>query len=61
VAVGYLISYPARPGRTDLPGPPALLQLGQMLTGREVRARDGRVLPPAGSDHLPIRARLRVV
>jgi endonuclease/exonuclease/phosphatase family metal-dependent hydrolase len=25
------------------------------------RARDGRVLPPAGSDHLPIRARLRVV
>jgi endonuclease/exonuclease/phosphatase (EEP) superfamily protein YafD len=32
-----------------------------MLTNGAVRASDGRVLPPVGSDHLPIRACLRVV
>ena len=57
LAVGYT---PAVNGRT-YPAHRPLLQLDQMLTCRAVRARDGRVLPPVGSDHLPIRACLRVV
>ena len=57
LAVGYS---PAVRGRT-YPAHRPLLQLDQMLTSRAVRAGDGRVLPPAGSDHLPIRACLRVV
>jgi len=57
LAVGYA---PAVNGRT-FPADGPLLQLDHILTGQAVRARDGQVLPPAGSDHLPIRARLRVV
>jgi endonuclease/exonuclease/phosphatase family metal-dependent hydrolase len=57
LAVGYS---PAVRGRT-FPAHRPLLQLDQMLTSPAVRAGDGRVLPPAGSDHLPIRACLRVV
>jgi len=57
LAVGYS---PAVHGRT-YPAHRPLLQLDQMLTSQAVRARDGTVLPPAGSDHLPIRACLRVV
>ena len=57
LAVGYA---PAVNGRT-FPAEGPLLQLDHILTSRGVRARDGQVLPPAGSDHLPIRARLRVV
>jgi endonuclease/exonuclease/phosphatase family metal-dependent hydrolase len=57
LAVGYS---PAVHGPT-FPAHRPLLQLDQMLISRAVRARDGRVLPPAGSDHLPIRASLRVV
>jgi endonuclease/exonuclease/phosphatase family metal-dependent hydrolase len=57
LAVGYS---PAVHGPT-FPAHRPLLQLDQMLTSRGVRAGDGRVLPPAGSDHLPIRACLRVV
>jgi len=57
LAVGYS---PAVNGRT-YPAQRPLLQLDQMLTSGGVRASDGRVLPPAGSDHLPIRACLRVV
>ena len=57
LAVGYS---PAVHGKT-YPAHRPLLQLDQMLIGRAVRARHGRVLPPAGSDHLPIRACLRVV
>jgi endonuclease/exonuclease/phosphatase family metal-dependent hydrolase len=57
LAVGYS---PAVRGRT-YPAHRPLLQLDQMLTSPAVRAGDGRVLPPAGSDHLPIRACLRVV
>jgi len=56
LAVGYS---PAVRGPT-FPAHRPLLQLDQMLTSRAVRAGDGRVLPPAGSDHLPIRAWLRV-
>jgi endonuclease/exonuclease/phosphatase family metal-dependent hydrolase len=57
LAVGYA---PAVNGRT-FPADSPLLQLDHILTGRGVRARDGQVLPAAGSDHLPIRASLRVV
>ena len=57
LAVGYS---PAVQGPT-FPAHRPLLQLDQMLTSRAVRAGDGRVLPPVGSDHLPIRACLRVV
>ena len=56
LAVGYA---PAVHGRT-FPAYRPLLQLDHMLTSRAVRARDGKVLPPAGSDHLPIRACLQV-
>jgi len=56
VAVGYS---PAVRGRTFPAGHP-LVQLDHMLTGRAVRADEGKVLPPVGSDHLPIRACLRV-
>jgi endonuclease/exonuclease/phosphatase family metal-dependent hydrolase len=56
LAVGYA---PAVNGRT-FPADSPLLQLDHMLTSRGVRARDGQVLPAAGSDHLPIRASLRV-
>jgi endonuclease/exonuclease/phosphatase family metal-dependent hydrolase len=57
LAVGYS---PAVNGRT-YPAHRPLLQLDQMLISGAVRASDGRVLPPVGSDHLPIRACLRVV
>jgi endonuclease/exonuclease/phosphatase family metal-dependent hydrolase len=56
LAVGYS---PAVRGRT-FPARRPLVQLDQMLTGRAVRSGDGKVLPPAGSDHLPIRAHVRV-
>ncbi|MGN6173460.1 MAG: endonuclease/exonuclease/phosphatase family protein [Streptosporangiaceae bacterium] len=57
VAVGYS---PAVQGRT-FPADRPLVQLDHRLTGGAVRSGDGEVLPPAGSDHLPIRACLRVV
>jgi len=57
LAVGYA---PAVTGKT-FPADSPLLQLDHILTGQAVRAHDGQVLPPAGSDHLPIRACLRVV
>jgi endonuclease/exonuclease/phosphatase family metal-dependent hydrolase len=57
LAVGYA---PAVNGKT-FPADSPLLQLDHILSGLGVRARDGQVLPPAGSDHLPIRASLRVV
>ena len=57
LAVGYA---PAVNGKT-FPADSPLLQLDHILTSRAVRSLDGQVLPPAGSDHLPIRACLRVV
>jgi endonuclease/exonuclease/phosphatase family metal-dependent hydrolase len=56
LAAGYS---PAVRGGT-FPARRPLVQLDHLLTGRAVRACDGRVMPPAGSDHLPIRACLRV-
>jgi endonuclease/exonuclease/phosphatase family metal-dependent hydrolase len=54
LAVGYS---PAVRGRT-FPAHHPLIQLDHMLTGRGVRAHGGEVLPPAGSDHRAIRARI---
>jgi endonuclease/exonuclease/phosphatase family metal-dependent hydrolase len=56
LAVGYS---PAVRGRT-FPAHRPLVQLDHLLTSRAVRASDGRVMPPAGSDHLPIRAYVQV-
>jgi endonuclease/exonuclease/phosphatase family metal-dependent hydrolase len=46
--------------RPDLARPPARLQLDHILAGRRVTRRGGEVLAPAGSDHRPVRARLRL-
>ena len=56
LAAGYA---PAVSGRT-FPAHRPLLQLDHILTSRRVARRGGEVLPPAGSDHLPVRARLRL-
>jgi endonuclease/exonuclease/phosphatase family metal-dependent hydrolase len=56
LAVGYA---PAVSGRT-FPAHRPLLQLDHILASRRVARRGGEVLPPAGSDHLPVRARLRL-
>jgi len=55
LAAGYA---PAVSGRT-FPAHRPLLQLDHILASRRVARRGGEVLPPAGSDHLPVRARLR--
>jgi endonuclease/exonuclease/phosphatase family metal-dependent hydrolase len=57
LAVGYS---PAVNGRTFPAGRP-FVQLDHMLTSRDVRARDGEVLPPGGSDHRAIRARILIL
>jgi endonuclease/exonuclease/phosphatase family metal-dependent hydrolase len=56
LAVGY---FPAVSGRT-FPAHRPLVQLDHMLASRGMAASDGEVAAPAGSDHLPIRARLRL-
>jgi endonuclease/exonuclease/phosphatase family metal-dependent hydrolase len=56
LAVGYA---PAVSGRT-YPAHRPLLQLDHILTSRGVARCGGEVLPPSGSDHLPVRARLRL-
>ena len=56
LAAGYA---PAVSGRT-FPAHRPLLQLDHILTSRRVARCGGEVLPPAGSDHLPVRARLRL-
>ena len=56
LAAGYA---PAVNGRT-FPADRPLLQLDHILTSRQVTRCGGEVLPPAGSDHLPVRARLRL-
>jgi endonuclease/exonuclease/phosphatase family metal-dependent hydrolase len=55
LAAGYA---PAVIGRT-YPAHRPLLQLDHILAGRGVARCGGEVLPAAGSDHLPVRARLR--
>ena len=54
LAAGYA---PAVSGRT-FPAQRPLLQLDHILVSRRVARCGGEVLPPAGSDHLPVRARL---
>jgi endonuclease/exonuclease/phosphatase family metal-dependent hydrolase len=56
LAAGY---GPAVSGRT-FPAHRPLLQLDHILASRRVARCGGEVLPPAGSDHLPVRARLRL-
>jgi endonuclease/exonuclease/phosphatase family metal-dependent hydrolase len=56
LAAGYA---QAVSGRT-FPAHRPLLQLDHILTSGRVARRGGEVLPPAGSDHLPVRARLRL-
>lgn len=56
LAAGYA---PAVSGRT-YPAHRPLLQLDHILASRRVARCGGEVLPPAGSDHLPVRARLRL-
>jgi endonuclease/exonuclease/phosphatase family metal-dependent hydrolase len=56
LAAGYT---PAVSGRT-FPAHRPLLQLDHILASRRVTHCGGEVLPPAGSDHLPVRARLRL-
>jgi endonuclease/exonuclease/phosphatase family metal-dependent hydrolase len=56
LAAGYA---PAVSGRT-YPAHRPLVQLDHILASRRVARCGGEVLPPAGSDHLPVRARLRL-
>jgi endonuclease/exonuclease/phosphatase family metal-dependent hydrolase len=56
LAVGYA---PAVSGRT-FPAHRPLLQLDHILANRRVARCGGEVLTPVGSDHLPVRARLRL-
>ena len=56
LAAGYA---QAVSGRT-FPAHRPLLQLDHILASRRVARCGGEVLPPAGSDHLPVRARLRL-
>ena len=56
LAAGYA---PAVSGRT-YPAHRPLLQLDHILTNRGVARSGGEVLPPVGSDHLPVRARIRL-
>lgn len=56
LAAGYRLVVTGRTFPANLP----LVQLDHVLAGRGVTGHCGEVLPPAGSDHLPIRARLRL-
>jgi len=56
LAAGYA---PAVSGRT-YPAHRPLLQLDHILASRPVARCGGEVLPPVGSDHLPVRSRLRL-
>jgi endonuclease/exonuclease/phosphatase family metal-dependent hydrolase len=56
LAVGYA---PAVIGRT-YPADRPVVQLDHVLADRRVARRGGGVLAPAGSDHLPVRARMRL-
>jgi endonuclease/exonuclease/phosphatase family metal-dependent hydrolase len=57
LAAGYR---PAVSGKT-FPAHRPLLQLDHVLVNRWITSCWGEVLPPAGSDHLPVRVRLRPV
>jgi endonuclease/exonuclease/phosphatase family metal-dependent hydrolase len=55
LAPGYVPAVRGRTWPAELP----MIQLDHVLT-RRVTGAQGTVLPPAGSDHLPVRARLQV-
>ena len=54
------------PGLTDVvrgptfPADQPFVQLDHILVSRGIDAQGGRILPPAGSDHLPVRASIRL-
>jgi endonuclease/exonuclease/phosphatase family metal-dependent hydrolase len=54
------------PGLTDLvreptfPADRPVVQLDHILVSRGIDTRSGSVLPPAGSDHRPVRARIQL-
>jgi endonuclease/exonuclease/phosphatase family metal-dependent hydrolase len=53
---GYSDAIHGRTWPAELP----IVQLDHVLAGRGIRILGGAVLPPAGSDHLPVRARITV-
>jgi endonuclease/exonuclease/phosphatase family metal-dependent hydrolase len=55
-APGYTMAVRGRTWPAELP----VTQLDHILAGRGIEPVAGGVLPPAGSDHLPVRARLRL-
>lgn len=56
LAPGYTATVRGRTWPAELP----VVQLDHILAGRDVEAVEAAVLPAAGSDHLPVRARVRV-
>jgi endonuclease/exonuclease/phosphatase family metal-dependent hydrolase len=56
LAAGYAAAVIGR----SYPAHRPVLQLDHILTSRRVAGCGGEVLPAAGSDHLPVRARLRL-
>jgi endonuclease/exonuclease/phosphatase family metal-dependent hydrolase len=56
IAPGYTAAVRGRTWPADLP----LVQLDHVLVNNRLERIDGRALPAAGSDHLPIRARVRL-
>jgi endonuclease/exonuclease/phosphatase family metal-dependent hydrolase len=56
LAPGYTPAVQGRTWPAELP----VVQLDHVLAGRRVQPVHGTVLPPAGSDHLPVRVSLRL-
>jgi endonuclease/exonuclease/phosphatase family metal-dependent hydrolase len=56
LAPGYTDAIRGRTWPAELP----VVQLDHVLAGRGIGILGGAVLPPAGSDHLPVRARITV-
>jgi endonuclease/exonuclease/phosphatase family metal-dependent hydrolase len=56
LAPGFAAAVRGRTWPAELP----MVQLDHVLTSRQVAHAHGTVLPPAGSDHLPVRARLQL-
>ncbi|HEY6275908.1 MAG TPA: endonuclease/exonuclease/phosphatase family protein [Streptosporangiaceae bacterium] len=58
---GLAAGYSAAVSGRTFPAHRPLIQLDHVLTGRGLRGCDGQVLPPVGSDHLPVRARVQAL
>jgi hypothetical protein len=58
---GMSITYAATVRGKTWPATRPLIQLDHILVDQSFKVIESAVLPPAGSDHLPIRARLRVL